>query len=466
MYRFIKQHELIPINAEYKTNAGEWRKYYRYPTDNIEYNHIETPNWVRVKIACGPKQPIRDISKFSHCPELIENNRGYSIACVSCGICNQKECSNCGDLVDSDEIMEHEGDLYCEDCFHDQFSSCEECGEIVHNDDIRSANDSYYCESCFNENFIICHSCNETIRQDTSCYSEITGENYCYGCYCEMFTSCYCCGVELDRDYANYDENRGEDYCDHCYRGNSENIHDAGYKPSPEWKRGKNEPSKPEYYGFELEVENRGSEDNDDMAGSMPDFTYCKEDGSIYNGFEIVSHPLSFQWIKENKAAFDEIFNLRNVDFKSYNTSTCGMHVHISKRAFTTIHLFKFLRFFYDMDQDFILAISQRGSVEKMDSWSTLKKETKTTSLAKSKYQSGRYTAVNMQNSNTVEIRIFKGTLKKESFFKNLEFCKSVFEFTKDTGIKDITVDKFKAFLCRHKKSYRNLIKFIETKEL
>ncbi len=42
-----------------------------------------------------------------------------------------------------------------------------------------------------------------------------------------------------------------------------------------------------------------------------------------------------------------------------------------------------------------------------------------------------RRRAVNTMNTNTIEIRVFKGNASKIGFFKNLEFVDSVFEYSK-----------------------------------
>ena len=40
-------------------------------------------------------------------------------------------------------------------------------------------------------------------------------------------------------------------------------------------------------------------------------------------------------------------------------------------------------------------------------------------------HRNGRYTALNTQNSNRIEARFFRGTLKESTFFMNLEFIHS-----------------------------------------
>ena len=45
---------------------------------------------------------------------------------------------------------------------------------------------------------------------------------------------------------------------------------------------------------------------------------------------------------------------------------------------------------------------------------------------------SERYVAINLKNSQTIEIRIFRGTLNFNSFMKNIEFAHALFMYTKE----------------------------------
>jgi hypothetical protein len=70
-----------------------------------------------------------------------------------------------------------------------------------------------------------------------------------------------------------------------------------------------------------------------------------------------------------------------------------------------------------------------------------------------------------MQNKNTIEVRIFRGTLKNNSFHKNFEFVHGVYEFCRDIAQNKNTVAGFKAFIAG-KKEYMNLNNFIAEKRL
>jgi hypothetical protein len=63
---------------------------------------------------------------------------------------------------------------------------------------------------------------------------------------------------------------------------------------------------------------------------------------------------------------------------------------------------------------------------------------------------SDRYEAINLTSQNTIEFRIFKGSLKYESVIAALEFCHSLVEFTRPASEGDIshlTTDHYMNFI-------------------
>ena len=228
-------------------------------------------------------------------------------------------------------------------------------------------------------------------------------------------------------------------------------------------------------------------------------FIYLKEDGSISNGFEIVSHPQSFKAWQNTWKLYKPIFDLPSEGVRSHNTETCGLHFSINKNTFTPLHALKFAMFIY-WNPLFIKDISRRKR-NNLFSWANLYpyryndykinhndvdinklniKETKTNNvlsfltsqnkdyvflynkkaLAKG-HRSGRYTALNTQNSNRIEARFFRGTLKEDTFFMNLEFIHSAVEFTRNASIKELNIFNYKNFTKEN--NYNNIYNYLES---
>lgn len=274
---------------------------------------------------------------------------------------------------------------------------------------------------------------------------------------------------ESDGDYHDNpeiddDDDDDDDNCDM----DSATINNYSYRPSMKFHKINFENENAPFLGIELEVERKNSKGlkHKYMAGMIShEHWYFKTDGSLTDGFEIVTHPMTFNYIKRHENVFNEsLKKLVENGYNSYDANTCGMHIHISKKSFNTWHLYRFLKFFVE-NKEFIASISQR-KIEKLKKWANIEDDNDTSLIYKAKKKEGnssRYVAVNLGNSQTIEIRIFRGTLNSNSFMKNIEFAHSLFMYTKEN--KDISLDGFKIYI-ESSCDYSNLKKFINLKNL
>jgi len=219
------------------------------------------------------------------------------------------------------------------------------------------------------------------------------------------------------------------------------------------------------YLGVELEVEQNSNWKPHDVDIMMPklnvtddvynvlgrDFVILKHDGSLsgHNPFEIVSIPATLQYHKERWKPFLESETKKYL--KSYTTSTCGMHVHISREAFTGLHLAKFMRFINMLEnKHFVETVAQR-SANDYTRYQDLPLKEHIGNLDGRKFADQgslmRRQAVNCTNAKTVEVRIFKGNLGTISFLKNLEFVHSLYYYTKECAIGDLSYKKYLLWL-------------------
>jgi len=72
-----------------------------------------------------------------------------------------------------------------------------------------------------------------------------------------------------------------------------------------------------------------------------------------------------------------------------------------------------------------------------------------------------RYVCINTIPEKTIEIRIFRGTLNKQGFYKALEFVKAIFEFTLISPPNKMHTHEFIDFIEKNKKEYLNLYVFL-----
>jgi hypothetical protein len=64
--------------------------------------------------------------------------------------------------------------------------------------------------------------------------------------------------------------------------------------------------------------------------------------------------------------------------------------------------------------------------------------------------------SVNFSHYDTIEIRIFRGTLNPPGWFANIEFLESLHEYCAVSGLRDITPEKYSDWVAQRRRRYIN----------
>jgi hypothetical protein len=182
-------------------------------------------------------------------------------------------------------------------------------------------------------------------------------------------------------------------------------------------------------FGTELEVEITGDGENNSVQkhirridALLGEKVLMKKDGSLAFGFEITTRPAPIQ---KQYAIWNKFFSVKHRGLRSYDTNTCGLHFHVNRDSLTEHAIAKIVCFINaEQNKKFIFCIAGRTEGE------YCKIKNKTIGQAHV-YEGDRHEAVNLSNGNTIEFRIFRGTLKKESLFKAMEFCDAICDYCK-----------------------------------
>jgi len=245
-------------------------------------------------------------------------------------------------------------------------------------------------------------------------------------------------------------------------------IRDHDYKPAPRFQKLPAEKPKL-FFGCELEVEVPSREDDDALSDQVmrkAPFVYCKYDGSLNYGFEIVSHPMSWRWLKDNKNKETISGLLAWLDkkgVKSYNTRSCGLHVHVSKAGLGRGVLERMLRFVFNPEHaSFVRKISRR-SKSNLEHWAriSLDRYDRDEALNPRSRDKDRMLGLNTLPQNTAEFRLFRGTLSYDGFMRAMEFCHSIIHAIKSKK-DDITADDLSAYVEAKADEYPNLWAFMK----
>lgn len=320
------------------------------------------------------------------------------------------------------------------DKFGGYYSVCDDCDTITTEDYACSVNNGDRC---------VCQNCRDNNYHWSDYHDGYVDDEY---------------DDERDREYDNIGE----------YHSSSDNL---GRIPSRYDQR------KPRVLlGLELEMEIKSDYDLDDRAGKLLSglgdyrdaennrYTYalCELDGSLDNGFEMVTAYTGLDVHKEQLQFFKETFK----GAKSHDTSTCGLHIHICKADMSTLHACKMVFFINDeSNQKLVYALARRdaSSYAKIHDKKRDKHWLKDAMQAgkgrednhlQKKYQlrnlnSDRYEALNFRNEKTIEFRLFKGTLKYQTIMACLEFTFATWHFCKDASQTELTTPKFLEFICK-----------------
>lgn len=392
-----------------------------------------------------------------------QKNRVYQRKTLTIGFCYE-----CRTVLDYKNLEDYKLDnhYYCEDCYNKLFSECYECGERYLKDDLKGYKNDLYCKDCFNKLFFVCSHCNNTFKKGYECVSDINGKSYCEDCYGDLFANCEGCGEEFYRDDLNYDDYNSVYYCNDCWQENSI-IKSYTYRPKPVFAKEPYENTL--YMGFELEVEAEKSVRGlaERLKGfledkGIEDRFYFKDDGSLTNGFEIVSHPSTTKIYRKYqlKAMLDF---LKKQKATSYEKGTCGLHFHLDRKFFSGKEELKLKLLFANCIPQ-LKKLSQRKDYQfcKLNTCSDYSlKDYKNRQY----YQEEKYEAINYNNDTTIEIRLFRGTLDYERFLVSMQFTEAISNFVKEVSCLSMKWDIFKDWL-RLTNRYHHLERYLVKKEI
>lgn len=333
-----------------------------------------------------------------------------------------------------------DGNTICQSVYEEEYFTCEECQNIFHNDEQRTFYEdehTLYCNDCLTNQADWCDHCDDYHHQDYTCYE---GRR-----------------------------NNLDDYMDKVWLHflgkvvSSLGVSHAQYLVDSLL-----------FYGIEVELHVRHddysrSEVVDLFRKTMNDpneepYILCKHDGSLHHdyGFEVVSTNCTFDYHK--KHFWNKFFKLNpNKMVKAYHGYNCGIHIHFSRNAFTDNQLRR-LNVFYNKPQNRDLLIDIAG--REPNGYCPFKVVDFNSSVYT---RNSHYSAINFDNEDTVEIRIFRSNIKPISFFRYLEFVHTVnlwITSNQKNNADDLSINDYFDWLLKNvHKDFANLLIFLDDKQ-
>lgn len=370
------------------------------------------------------------------------------IVCDSCSY----YCDSCSNVIPQDESRVNGSSIYCYDCSF----VCENCDSAHENDNAHTVNDEYWCESCYSDNSFYCDACNSNFP-DRWDYYGVQGDTYCSSCFDAHAYWCEDCDENFNDDNP-CDCRNDNSRCPSCNTRGA--IHSYGCKPDL-YFLGKDKHNL--YLGLELETEIYGDLDSASKFASeaLAGVAILKNDGSIgrqngsrvgNDGFEIVTQPHThLQFREHSQVLWDTIDKLRT-DHRARSwdaKSNCGIHIHISRRGFSSgAHTHRFLSLVYQNSEQMMKFAGRKSDYARFNDCYSFDEYDRPVFSLKHKLDrrshTERYTAVNTQNQDTLELRFFRGTMNSKGVLATLDLAHAMVEYTRNLRLDDVKMGALK----------------------
>lgn len=310
---------------------------------------------------------------------------------------DERTCTMCGCILQEHEQTEIDEEMLCDECAEQHTTTCDHCGETIWVNDSICDDRTTLCSCCFDDHYRRCEGCGRILHDD-----DVLWHNdlpYCASCYDRLDTE----------------------------------IEEYGYKPEPIFYG-----DGTHFFGVELEIDGAGKDDESaarikKQTNIRCEHIYCKSDGSLDDGFEIVTHPMTLDY-HLNEMYWDDILQEAvHMGYRSHMTNTCGLHIHVNRDAFGETHeeqekVIERILFFTELHWNELFTFSRRSPYS-MNRWAArygIEKTGKQILDKAKKGNVGRYAAINLCPYQTIEFRLFRGTLKLNTLFATLQLVNRI----------------------------------------
>ena len=386
-------------------------------------------------------------------------------------------CRRCGEYNGNSHYVESTdnstGYNLCDVCYgylvYDRHCICTRCERVlsVNEDETAYMNrgDAAWCQSCMDTYTSTCDVCSETYDRDDG--------NYCEYCECCDACSEYC----LENHQEHCDEYQQEE-------NGGGRLQNYNFTPFLTF-HGDTRTGQALFMGVELEVDQHRSRDHgypeiesflDDAQRILRPIQrihnvddnglfYFKEDGSLRNGVEIVSNPATLDFHKDTMPWRSIMDIAKDNRLFGHNTDTAGLHIHVSRtglginKAEQEYTLAKLVMLMWRLWPE--LFVFSRRTLETMHNWavpnhmyvpdvrscdctdkmcnhcmSSLAYDLiKRGNESVSKFTQQKYTAVNTRPRDTLEFRLWRSTLKYETFMATMQLTKLLIDMSREFDI-------------------------------
>ena len=364
--------------------------------------------------------------------------------------------------------------------------------ELMNKDDYILTYDNQIVDNC---SAVYCEDVEDYVHCDNAYYLENEGLYYADTTeltYSELEGTYIC-----DNNVAYVVDNQGHeqpihrDNLDNYYYDEDEEVYytyDAYFNDNIIQNYGKTELSplgsgeKDYFIGIELEMEKEDStiRERSETIITLLNETYetyadCsilldwKKDSSLENGVEMVTAPISLDIFKNKVIPL--IKKLHENGFTSEKSGRCGNHIHISKNVFSEEAQSRLVLIYAKFEKQ-IKILSRRGTNNSycrdvLENFDSLEIEN-SMKVANSQKNKGKNTAINFSNKNTIEFRVFRGTMCTNKLIANIQLVQLLADWSRKNltvyDILNLNIADFKNEILAN--NYEELLNYCIEKEV
>lgn len=187
-----------------------------------------------------------------------------------------------------------------------------------------------------------------------------------------------------------------------------------------------------------IQIINESDSDKEDLI-------YSTHDGTVQIEFDTMPCSLEFH---KNKMNYRKMFEyLDKEGYKGHDCETAGLHIHANRsylgksRISQELVISKIL-YILEKFNDEICVIARRDNDYSQFAGEGSKEDSLVELYGKYK-DKGKRAALNLQHKDTIEFRMFKSTLKYETFILTLEFVRDIIDYAKSVDVEEIELVKW-----------------------
>lgn len=214
--------------------------------------------------------------------------------------------------------------------------------------------------------------------------------------------------------------------------------------------------SQRDYIGFEIEVDGRNVDSsmqrlhqaictNILTAGGLA--SHCTHDGSLRNGFELITHPATLDYLKAIEPTLYKLWKFLTENGYNNDLESAGGHIHVAKRTLGKTlarqdeNIERLIKWVYRNREQFITYCERESRYARYIDY---------------RDDDSKYVAVNTAHTKTIEFRMFNGLTSLANMLANAELVTLIIKTLTNYGSKHLEDYTLETLILANARSHKN----------